>query len=280
MHIFYEISKLRSFLDLARREGRSIGLVPTMGALHAGHLTLVDRSVTENDLTVCSIFVNPIQFNNPEDLQKYPRTLSTDCEMLEAAGCDVVFAPSTEEMYPEAPQLTMSLGSVETVMEGVFRPGHFNGVGIVVAKLFNIVQPAKAYFGQKDLQQTAVVKTMIRDLSMPVSVVVCATMREQDGLAMSSRNQRLSQTERALSPHIFRCLTMARDRLITGESVGSVKELVKVYFDSLPAFRIEYFEMAAVDTLEPRSVLGPAGQNALCFAGYLGTVRLIDNIIF
>ncbi len=280
MQIFYEISALRGFLETARKAGRTVGLVPTMGALHDGHLALVKTAAAANDVTICSIFVNPIQFNNREDLDRYPRTLSRDCGLLASAGCDAVFAPPVEEMYPEAPVLTMYFGKLESVMEGAFRPGHFNGVGIVVAKLFNVVQPQNAYFGQKDLQQTAIVKALAKNLSMPVEVVVCPTVREADGLAMSSRNQRLSPEERALAPHIFRCLTLVRDQLLSGADVASVKLEASRYFARIPAFRPEYIEIADADTLEPADRLLPAGRNAVCFAGFLGQVRLIDNLIF
>lgn len=200
MHIFNTISETQQYLKAQQRAGKTIGFVPTMGALHAGHISLIERAKTENDLAVCSIFVNPTQFNNSDDLKKYPRTLERDCEMLRPVGCDVVFAPSAEEMYPSLPQLKMDFGTLETIMEGKFRPGHFNGVGIVVSKLFNIVKPDKAYFGLKDLQQVAVIRRMVQELSFDLEIIPCPTLRETDGLAMSSRNTRLSPEARALAP--------------------------------------------------------------------------------
>lgn len=271
-------------LDLHLKEihtpGVTLGLVPTMGALHDGHLELVKRSVAENALTAASIFVNPLQFNNPDDLTKYPRTLEADCAMLEAAGCDLVFAPSVEEMYAQPPVLKLDFGELEHTMEGAFRPGHFNGVGIVVARLFNRVQPDRAYFGQKDLQQTAVVRRLIEDLSFPVELVVCRTVREADGLAMSSRNRRLSPKARALAPFIFRTLNQAKDQLLTDRSVKAVKEFVREQFASQPAFSLEYFEVADSGSVQPVKALQPYGQTALCVAANLGGVRLIDNVVF
>ena len=260
--------------------GITIGLVPTMGALHNGHLELVKRSVAENTLTAVSIFVNPLQFNNPDDLTKYPRTLKADCAMLETAGCDLVFAPSAEEMYAEPPILKMDFGNLEEVMEGAFRPGHFNGVGIVVARLFNIFQPDRAYFGQKDLQQTAVVRRLIEDLAFPVQLVVCATVREADGLAMSSRNRRLDTADRKLAPFIFRTLNEAKGQLVAGRSVETVQEFVREQFAGESAFSLEYFEVADLTSLQPVEVRQPQGQTALCVAANLGGVRLIDNVVF
>ena len=271
-------------LDLHLKEihtpGVTLGLVPTMGALHNGHLELVKRSVAENTLTAASIFVNPLQFNNPDDLAKYPRTLEADYAMLEAAGCDLVFAPSAEGIYAQPPVLKLDFGNLEHVMEGAFRPGHFNGVGIVVARLFNRVGPDRAYFGQKDLQQTAVVRRLIEDLAFPVELVVCATVREADGLAMSSRNRRLSAGERALAPLIFRTLNEAKDQLMAGQSVATAKQFVREQFARQPTFALEYFEVADADDLQPVKVRQPEGKTALCVAANLGEVRLIDNVIF
>ncbi|GHB57840.1 pantoate--beta-alanine ligase [Persicitalea jodogahamensis] len=258
----------------------SLGLVPTMGALHDGHLELVKRSVHENALTVVSIFVNPLQFNNPDDLTKYPRTLDEDCAMLEAVGCDIVFAPSAEEMYANPPRLKLDFGDLERVMEGAFRPGHFNGVGIVVARLFNMVQPARAYFGQKDWQQVAVVRRLIEDLSFPIELVACPTVREADGLAMSSRNRRLSDHEREIAPLIHRTLQEAKHQLQSGISIQKVKQLVSGKFARQPEFALEYFEIADATTLQPLDALPPEGKTALCVAAQLGAVRLIDNVVF
>lgn len=285
MYIFNTISETQQYLKSQQRAGKTIGFVPTMGALHAGHISLIERAKAENDLAVCSIFVNPTQFNNPEDLKKYPRTLEKDCEMLLSAGCDVVFAPSAEEMYPSLPQLKMDFGTLETVMEGKFRPGHFNGVGIVVSKLFNIVKPEKAYFGLKDLQQVAVIRRMVQDLSFDLEIIPCPTLRESDGLAMSSRNTRLSPEARALAPQIYKALNLAKEKLQAGASVSEMQVVVNEHFASFPAFelaafRLEYFEAADFDTLLPVEAKIEDGKTALCVAAFLGGVRLIDNIVF
>lgn len=285
MYIFNTISETQQYLKSQQRAGKTIGFVPTMGALHAGHISLIERAKAENDLAVCSIFVNPTQFNNPEDLKKYPRTLEKDCEMLLSAGCDVVFAPSAEEMYPSLPQLKMDFGTLETVMEGKFRPGHFNGVGIVVSKLFNIVKPEKAYFGLKDLQQVAVIRRMVQDLSFDLEIIPCPTLRESDGLAMSSRNTRLSPEARALAPQIYKALNLAKEKLQAGASVSEMQVAVNEHFASFPAFelaafRLEYFEAADFDTLLPVEAKIEDGKTALCVAAFLGGVRLIDNIVF
>ncbi len=280
MLIFNTISETQNYLKSQQKAGKSIGFVPTMGALHAGHISLIERSKADNDLTVCSIFVNPTQFNNPEDLKKYPRTLEKDCEMLQSAGCHVVFAPSAEEMYPSLPQLRMDFGTLETVMEGKFRSGHFNGVGIVVSKLFNVVKPDKAYFGLKDLQQVAVIRQMVRDLSFDLEVVPCPTLREIDGLAMSSRNTRLSLEARALAPQIYKVLNLAKEKLETGASTIETQEFVNQHFSNYTEFELEYFEVADFDTLKPIEAKNETGKTAICIAAFLGEVRLIDNIVF
>ncbi|WP_435354343.1 pantoate--beta-alanine ligase [Emticicia sp. SJ17W-69] len=280
MLIFNTISEIQEYLKSQQKTGKTIGFVPTMGALHAGHISLIERSKTENDLTVCSIFVNPTQFNNPEDLKKYPRTLDNDSELLQAAACDVVFAPSAEEMYPSLPQLRMDFGTLETVMEGKFRPGHFNGVGIVVSKLFNIIKSDKAYFGLKDLQQVAVIRQMVKDLSFDLEIIPCPTLREIDGLAMSSRNTRLSVEARALAPQIYKVLNLAQEKLQAGFSTKEIQEVVNQYFSQYPEFEVEYFEVADFDTLEPIEAKNETGKTALCIAAFLGGVRLIDNMVF
>ena len=280
MLLFTHPAPLRDHLRTVHNPETTLGLVPTMGALHGGHVELVKRSVAENALTAASIFVNPLQFDNPNDLKKYPRTLEKDCAMLEAAGCDVVFAPSAKEMYDQPPRLKLDFGDLERVMEGTFRPGHFNGVGIVVARLFNMVQPDRAYFGQKDWQQVAVVRRLIEDLAFPVELVACPTVREDDGLAMSSRNRRLSPRERELAPLIYRTLTEAKERLIAGQSAQKVKRFAQSQFAQQPEFALEYFEVADAGSLQPVKVRQAEGQTALCTAAQLGKVRLIDNVVF
>lgn len=279
MNRFDTIGSLRHYLRSLHSTPK-IGLVPTMGALHEGHIKLIEAARRENDIVASSIFVNPVQFNNPDDLARYPRTLEEDCRQLEAAGCDLVFAPAVEEIYPEPPTLRLNFGELETVMEGTFRPGHFNGVGIVVAKLFNIIQPDRAYFGQKDLQQVAVIRRLIRNLSMPVELIRCPTVRESDGLAMSSRNRNLTPDEREQAPALFQALTLAHDLLLEGQSTAQAKAAVTGFFTNLPNFRLEYVETVNANTMQlVNEVLAP-GQTAICLAAHLGKVRLIDNLVF
>jgi pantoate--beta-alanine ligase len=280
MEVFTSVKSLRQFLDQQLLQQKTVGLVPTMGALHEGHISLIQAAKKDNDIVVCSVFVNPTQFNNPEDLAKYPRTFEADRLMLENAGCSAVFAPSVEEMYPEQPVLKMNFGALETVMEGASRPGHFNGVGIVVSKLFNIVKPHRAYFGQKDLQQVSVVRQLVTDLAFGLELVVCPTVRETDGLAMSSRNTRLNAAERAIAPHIYRILAGAGEDLRTGTQVSEVVGWAKSEFEKIKEFTLDYFEVINLKTLLPVEKIGAAGTNAICVAAFLGPVRLIDNIIF
>lgn len=279
MRQFTSIPALRQHLSTLD-PAQTVALVPTMGALHEGHLALVEQAREENDVVICSIFVNPVQFNNPADLARYPRTLDADQALLELAGCDVIFAPAADEMYPEPPALMLNFGELETVMEGAMRPGHFNGVGIVVAKLFNIVQPHRAYFGQKDLQQVAVVRRLIRDLSFPVELIRFSTAREPDGLALSSRNRNLTPTERQQAPALYEALTMAQNLLREGQSVTQAKAAVTALFADRPGFRLEYVEVANADTLQPATEVLAPGQTAICIAAHLGHVRLIDNLVF
>lgn len=280
MEVFTSIHSLKNFLSVQRIQNKSIGLIPTMGALHEGHISLIETAGTQNDITVCSIFVNPTQFNNPEDLAKYPRTLEEDCKMLEDAGCSAVFAPTVDEMYPEQTMLTMNFGLLETVMEGASRPGHFNGVGIVVSKFFNIVQPHRAYFGQKDLQQVTVVKRLVADLSFNLELIVCPTVRENDGLAMSSRNRRLNEAERTHAPIIYKILLDAKEKILAGIDIEETKEAVQREFLVLAGFELDYFEVVNIKTLQPIHTIGLVGTTALCIATFLGPVRLIDNIVF
>lgn len=277
MKIFHTISETRAWLDEQKAAGKSSGFVPTMGALHRGHTELIRRSVSENDITGCSIFVNPIQFNNPEDLEKYPRTLETDVAMLEEAGCDLVFVPSVKEMYPEPVTEKYHFGPLEQVMEGAHRPGHFNGVAVVVKKLFDIFQPDRAYFGEKDYQQLAIIRALVKMKNIPVGIVPCPTVREADGLAMSSRNRRLTPEERAIAPEIYRTLDLAAD-LAGIKSVAEVKQLA---CDRLTekGFVVDYFEISDAVTLQPVDAWDQAPEIIGCVAAFLGNVRLIDNLI-
>lgn len=258
----------------------SIGLVPTMGALHTGHINLVKRSVNENNITVCSIFVNPTQFNNATDLLKYPRTLEQDCKMLEEAGCDVVFAPEAPEMYPQYPSLKINFGRLEQILEGEFRPGHFNGVGIVVSKLFNIIKPNRAYFGQKDIQQCAVVNCLVKDLSFDLELIICDTVREPNGLAMSSRNRRLSSDGFEKAAFLFQTLQKGKELIIRGSTVFDVKKEIYNSFKNNKDFRLEYYEIVDFESLEKIDIIDPNKKTAIVIAAFLEEVRLIDNLVF
>jgi pantoate--beta-alanine ligase len=278
MKIFTTVRDLRLYLSSI--QNKSIGFVPTMGALHTGHINLVKRAISENEISVCSVFVNPTQFNNPEDLKKYPRTLEADAAMLSEAGCHVLFAPTEEEMYPSLPKLKFDFGNLEHIMEGEFRPGHFNGVGIVVSKLFNMVQPTKAYFGQKDIQQVAVINRLINDLSFQTELVVCNTIRETDGLAMSSRNRRLSENARKVAPLIYESLVLGKKLLTEGLSPKETKVKIEAFFAKNSNFKLEYYQITDFETLEPIDTIDASKQTAIILAAFLDGVRLIDNLVF
>lgn len=277
MHIFETIKETQEFVIEARKKGQTIGFVPTMGALHEGHLELMRHAKRENDLLAVSIFVNPIQFNNPEDLKKYPRVLDHDLKLLQSVKCDFVFTPSEQEMYPEPPTDTFNFGPLEHVMEGAFRPGHFNGVAIVVKKLFQIVEPHRGYFGEKDYQQLAIIKTLVEQEHFPIAIVPCAIVREEDGLAMSSRNTRLTPKERKLAPEIYRILTT-----VAGQSKNMDPKALQLFgrqqFDQIKAFETEYFELADDRQLQPIEGWKEKQGVRAFVALTLGNVRLIDNI--
>lgn len=280
MEVFDQIDTLRKYLLNHTRNQQLTGFIPTMGALHEGHIHLVKSSLSVCDLTICSIYVNPSQFNNPEDLRRYPRPLKKDLKILEAGGCQVAFCPSDAEMYPGTVHFSLNPGYHEKIMEGAFRPGHFRGVSLVVAKLFNIVRPDVAFFGMKDLQQCVVIRQMVRELNFPVDVRCVETVREPDGLAMSSRNRLLSSAERRAAPLFYQCLLKARENLLNGQSVDQVKQIVAADLDSAgEPLRLEYFEIADAENLQPLDVFDDRKETALCIAGYAGTVRLIDNLI-
>ncbi|MBL3654928.1 pantoate--beta-alanine ligase [Fulvivirga sediminis] len=278
MEVFKEIFPLQSYLQEHRKSGKSIGLVPTMGALHKGHLSLVGEALAEADIVVCSVFVNPTQFNNAADLDKYPRTLEDDLKMLETAGCNAVFCPSVEEMYPSLPVVKFDFGNLERVMEGSFRPGHFNGVGVIVSKLFNIVNPDFAYFGQKDLQQYMIIAQMVNDLSFSVKLRRVLIFREESGLAMSSRNRRLSEEAKDQAASIYKALRLCEDYLHRGEELDKLKrEAYKLMEDNL--VQVEYLEVVEPSTLEPVENVSSQKSVAVCIAAYVEGVRLIDNVI-
>ncbi|MDD4158120.1 MAG: pantoate--beta-alanine ligase [Proteiniphilum sp.] len=279
MKIIHTVSGLEEALQQVRRQGESIGFVPTMGALHEGHATLVRQSVAENDFTVVSLFVNPTQFNNPEDLRLYPRTPERDHRLLERLGANLLFTPSVEEIYPEPDRRVFDFGLLDKVMEGRFRPGHFNGVAQVVSKLFRFVQPDKAYFGEKDFQQLVIVREMVRQLQLPVEIVGVPIVREPSGLAMSSRNARLSAQERENAAQIYRVL---HDSLALKEACAPVKlaEWVVGEINKVPGLRVEYYEIVDGYSLQPVSTWEESGRSVGCVAVFCGAVRLIDHISY
>ncbi len=277
MKIVSSIKDLKNFLALEREKGKKVGLVPTMGALHAGHISLVKRCVAENDICVVSDFVNPTQFNDKHDLETYPRTLDADCALLEPVGCDYVFAPSVAEMYPEPDTRVFNLGPVAEVMEGPRRPGHFNGVAQVVSKLFYIVEPDNAYFGEKDFQQIAVIREMVRQLNLPVHIVDCPIQREADGLALSSRNTRLIPEQRQKAPVIARTLKESTT-FVPAKSVQEVIDYVVNTINQVPEMEVEYFEIVDGNTMQPIQNWSDTTYPVGCITVYCGEVRLIDNI--
>lgn len=277
MKIVSSIKDLKNFLALEREKGKKVGLVPTMGALHAGHISLVKRCVAENDICVVSDFVNPTQFNDKHDLETYPRTLDADCALLEPVGCDYVFAPSVAEMYPEPDTRVFNLGPVAEVMEGPRRPGHFNGVAQVVSKLFYIVEPDNAYFGEKDFQQIAVIREMVRQLNLPVHIVDCPIQREADGLALSSRNTRLTPEQRQKAPVIARTLKESTT-FAPAKSVQEVIDYVVNTINQVPEMEVEYFEIVDGNTMQPIQNWSDTTYPVGCITVYCGEVRLIDNI--
>lgn len=277
MLIVQTIAELKACLNKEREQGHSVGLVPTMGALHAGHASLVERSVKENDVTVVSIFLNPTQFNDKKDLERYPRTLEADCELLEKCGAQVVFAPSVEEVYPEPDTRVFSYPPTDAVMEGAFRPGHFNGVCQIVSKLFDYVEPDRAYFGEKDYQQICVIRRMVEDLKMDINIVACPVIREESGLARSSRNTLLSDDERQLAAHIYRVLSESRKKQM---SVAETHDFVVTEIDAIEGLKVQYFSIVDGLTLADVSAWDDAESVVGCITVYCGAVpiRLIDHI--
>jgi pantoate--beta-alanine ligase len=279
MEIFKEIEPIRAYLKSKRQTGFSIGLVPTMGALHAGHLALIKASKAENDITVCSIYVNPTQFNNASDLAKYPRLLEKDSDMLSNAGCDVLFAPANEEMYASVSELKIDFGQLDKILEGKFRPGHFSGVGLVVSKLFNIIKPDVAYFGQKDFQQFAIISKLKEELLFDLKLKAIPIMREADGLAMSSRNMRLNDTERKNALVLYQSLLFAKESLKQGKPWEQIEKSVREKFEAISGAQLEYISLADTVNLNPLNNVSSLTKAVILIAGYVGEVRLIDNIL-
>jgi pantoate--beta-alanine ligase len=278
MQIFKQIAPLKAFLTESKYQRKSIGLIPTMGALHAGHISLFKASKGQSDITVGSIFVNPIQFNNANDLSKYPRTLEKDIQLLETVGCDVLFNPEPGEMYPQPSTVTLDFGLLDKVMEGKFRPGHFSGVALVVSKLFNIIQPDRAYFGQKDWQQFAIINKLIEELNFNIVLHSVATLREPDGLALSSRNLRLNDEQRQKATVFYEGLLWAKTALKAGEALTKVKAKVRDLIERLADVKLEYFELADSKNLNLLENVEQSSKPIMCIAGYVGDIRLIDNM--
>jgi len=277
MKVIRTVSELTDQLDRLREKGQTIGLVPTMGALHAGHLSLMTRARAENDVVVASVFVNPTQFNNPDDLRTYPRTEEADCRLLEQAGVDFAFIPTVEEIYPEPDTRVFDLGPVAEVMEGAMRPGHFNGVAQIVSKLFAWTRPTRAYFGEKDFQQIAVIRRMASLEGFDIDIVSCPIKREDDGLALSSRNTRLTPQQRAIAPAIHRILTESLG-WAKSMTVDEVKKRVTEEIDAVDGLRTEYYEIVDHLTMQPVSDWSATELPVGCVTVYCGDVRLIDNI--
>ena len=280
MEIIRTIKGLDAAVADAREKGLSVGLVPTMGALHAGHKSLVDRARKENDIVVVSVFVNPTQFNNAEDLRTYPRTEDADAAMLEKSGVDFVFMPTAEEVYPEPDTRVFDLGPVAEVMEGAMRPGHFNGVAQIVSKLFAIVKPTRAYFGEKDFQQIAVIRRMVELEGFDIEIVDCPIVREEDGLALSSRNVRLSAEARAIAPNIRRLLVASLDLKKQGYSPVEAARLTEDAINNVDGLETEYYQIVDAATMQPITEWSQAGARGAvgCVTVYCGGVRLIANI--
>lgn len=275
MIVIEKIADLQAYIK--SKNVKSVGFVPTMGALHDGHISLVKRCVSENDLCVASVFVNPTQFNDKSDLERYPRTPEADQAMLEAAGCDIAFMPTVQEMYPEEDTRQFHFGSIETVMEGKYRPGHFNGVAQIVSKLFDAVLPHKAYFGEKDFQQVAIIREMVRQLNSPVKIIACPIIREESGLARSSRNTLLTEEQRKKAALIAQVLTKSTTFAQTN-TVAQTIQWVNEQFLHDEEFKMDYYEIVDGNTLQPISNWDDSDFVVGCIAIYLGKIRLIDNI--
>ncbi len=277
MQTIHSIKELQACLSEAKNAGKSVGLVPTMGALHEGHASLVRRSVKENDVTVVSIFLNPTQFNDPKDLERYPRTLESDCKLLEQCGAQIAFAPSVNEMYPEPDTRSFSYPPTDSVMEGARRPGHFNGVCQIVSKLFMITEPDRAYFGEKDFQQICVIRRMVADLGFKMDIVPCPVIREASGLAMSSRNSLLTPDEKVLAANIYRVM---KESLSRGLSVRETEAWVTDTLNAIEGLEVEYYSIVNGETLAEVNSWDDAPHIVGCITVYCGhtPIRLIDHI--
>lgn len=276
MLVFDKIRDVREYLGQKRKEGAGVGFVPTMGALHEGHLSLIGISRSQTDLTVCSIFVNPTQFNNQADLTKYPRTPEKDMDMLRSAGCDVLYMPDVADVYPEQDKRSFDFGYLDTILEGAHRPGHFNGVGQVVSILLEAIQPDKAFFGSKDYQQVMVVKELARQLQLPVEIVACPILREADGLAMSSRNVRLNEEERQVAALIPQMMQEAI-RIVKRNDIVAAKTYIAREVGKQALMKLDYYEVCDANTLKLLGHYVPSQPAVSLIAVFVGHVRLIDN---
>ena len=279
MKLYTTISSLHDALKKEHSKGLKIGFVPTMGALHQGHLSLVQQAGAMTDIVVVSIFVNPTQFNDSNDLANYPRTLDSDMELISRCRCEYIFNPTVQEIYPVADLRKFEFGNLETIMEGKFRPGHFNGVAQVVSRLFDIVQPDMAFFGRKDFQQLAIIKDLVRQFNLPVEIIPCDIVREEDGLAMSSRNKLLLPEYREVAPLIWSTLQEAKS-LAASKTVSEVKDFIISRINSESRLRLEYFEIVDDTTLQSIESWSDPGTKVGCIAVFAGKIRLIDNLIF
>src|SRR5260221_3268226 len=279
MQIFTKIDALKAFLRQKRAKKQTIGLVPTMGALHAGHLLLVESSKAENQLTVGTIYINPTQFNNTSDLDKYPRSIESDMALVEKGGCDALFYPDNLEMYARTSTVKFEFGHLDKVLEGKSRPGHFSGVALVVSKFFNIVQPDIAYFGQKDFQQFKIISRLVEELKFGVRLRCIPTLREPEGLAMSSRNFRFNGEERKKAVILFQSLTYGKEAIEQGKTLTRIREDIKTKWENEKDIKLDYFEVADRENLIPLDNVKDAGSSIMLIAGFVGEVRLIDNMM-
>ena len=282
MKVINKTSDLQAIIEQLKNDGKSIGLVPTMGALHKGHLSLVKNSISNNDITVVSIFVNPTQFNNPNDLASYPRMVDKDLELLQTVGCDVVFAPEADDIYSKSEtesRFEFDFEGLDKVMEGKFRPGHFNGVVQIVSKLFDLVRPDRAYFGEKDFQQLAIIRLMTRRYNLPIEIVPCPIVREDSGLALSSRNSLLKDNEKQVASHIYAVLNESR-QFVPQTEVEELKQCVIAAIEQKPELKVEYFDIVDGHTLKSIDKWDECDYVVGCITVFCGNVRLIDNICY
>lgn len=279
MLIFTKISDLRAFLAFERKTGRKVGFVPTMGALHSGHLSLIETASKQCDVVLASIFVNPTQFNDKKDLERYPRTVEADLELLRTTSCHAVFTPSVEEIYPKEETVSFDFGQLDKVLEGSHRPGHFNGVAQVVKKLFEITEPDKAFFGMKDMQQLMIIQALVKQMNIKTEIIPCPTLRESDGLAMSSRNRLLNEKERMSATLIPKILFEAKENYDKGNTPEQIKMIVQKKFSSDPIYKLDYFAICEKQSLKEISSFEKDKEYIALIACFVGKIRLIDNLI-